>query len=92
MMDFAAERSMPLSRLVRLMCYNPAKIFSLADRGDLRRGLRADLVMVRRLPVPHVIDDSDVVSKCGWTPYSGLSTGHEVVATWVNGDERFRKS
>ncbi|MDE6266524.1 MAG: amidohydrolase family protein [Muribaculaceae bacterium] len=85
MMDLAEREDIPLTRLVALMSANAATIFSLTDRGDLRPGMRADMVMVRHLSTPHVITDADVVSLCGWTPYAGMTTSHEVVATWIAG-------
>lgn len=89
MMDFAEKHSLPLTRLTQLMSLNAARIYGLADRGELRPGLRADLVMVRRLKQPHRISDADVVSRCGWTPYAGLETSHHVAATWVNGVKKY---
>lgn len=91
MMDLAQREDIPLTRLVALMSGNAASIFGLTDRGDLRPGMRADMVMVRPLQEPHIIEDADVVSLCGWTPYNGLPVNHEVMATWVAGECRFCK-
>lgn len=90
MMDLAGQHNIPLTRLTSLMSGNAAVIFGLADRGDIRPGLRADLVRVRRLAAPHIISDDDVVSLCGWTPYAGMATSHQVVATWVKGEIKYQ--
>lgn len=67
------------------MCHNPSRIFGIEERGFVDVGMWADLVLVSRLDTPHVITDGDVVSKCGWTPLAGMTTGYEVKATLVNG-------
>lgn len=75
--------------VARVMSGNPAKLFGVEGRGFLRPGYQADIVRVKHLDRPHVIADSDVVSRCGWTPYAGCETGYSVVTTWVNGLEAY---
>ena len=41
--------------------------------------------MVSALDTPHAISDADVVSKCGWTPLTGMLVHHRVERTYVNG-------
>ncbi|MDE7154643.1 MAG: dihydroorotase [Muribaculaceae bacterium] len=89
MMDMAEREGISLTQLTRLMSGNAARIFGLSDRGELRAGLRADLVMVQRLPEPHIISDAETVSKCGWTPYDGMEVCHKVTATWVAGEKKW---
>lgn len=69
----------------RVMAHNPARLFGIEKRGYLRPGYKADIVRVKRLGRPRVITDSEVVSRCGWTPYAGCKIACEVVTTWVNG-------
>lgn len=71
--------------IVRLMSHNPATLYRINRRGFIRRGYYADLVRVRRLLQPAVITDSQVASRCGWTPYAGDTVGHAIVTTWING-------
>lgn len=73
------------STVVARMCQSPAELFGIKDRGMLRPGYKADMVIVERLADPHVITDADVLSLCGWTPMAGLSTSHRIARTWVNG-------
>ncbi len=76
-----------ITDVVRLMCHAPADIFGIRDRGYIRPGYAADLVIVERLPLPgHTVTDSDVVSKCGWTPLAGRKLTYRVKRTMVNGD------
>ena len=75
-----------IARIVRLMCHAPASLLGIDRRGYLREGYYADLAIVRPLPMPgHRVTDSEVVSRCGWTPLDGRSLGWEVVDTIVNG-------
>lgn len=55
-------------RVVELMCHRPADIFGIDRRGYIRPGYYADLVVVNHLDRPHKVSDSDVESRCGWTP------------------------
>lgn len=67
------------------MAHNPARIFGVERRGFLDPGFKADLVAVSILPAPRTISDSEVLSKCGWTPLAGFQTSHRVELTMVNG-------
>jgi dihydroorotase len=69
----------------RTMCARPAEIFKIDRRGKMDVGCHADLVLVD-MNAPHVVTDSDVISRCGWTPINGLTVKSAVVATWVNGE------
>lgn len=76
----------PAELVVEKMAANPAKLFGVADRGVLRRGAYADVVLVEQTE-PYAVDDPMVISRCGWTPLagSGRMLRHRVVKTWVNG-------
>lgn len=71
--------------VVERMCKGPAALFGIDRRGSLEPGYYADLVLVEKLAEPHEITDSEVVSKCGWTPLDGYGTHHAVRRVWVNG-------
>lgn len=61
----------------------PADIFGIDRRGYLDPGCYADLVIVAE--EPHTIADADCLGPCGWIPAAGITTGHTVVTTIVNG-------
>ncbi|MCM1336887.1 MAG: amidohydrolase family protein [Candidatus Amulumruptor caecigallinarius] len=67
------------------MAHNPARIFGIERRGFLDPGFKADLTVVSALPAPRTISDSEVLSKCGWTPLAGFQTSHRIELTMVNG-------
>lgn len=67
------------------MANGPATLFGIQQRGFLRPGYFADLVLVERLTSPHTITDADVISTCAWTPLNGYTTHHRIIRTWVNG-------
>lgn len=85
MLEMVDEGVLSMERMVQLMCHNPATLFGILDRGFIREGMMADLVLVRRDEVPYTIASSDVLSKCGWSPREGDALHWRVMSTWVNG-------
>lgn len=83
MLTLAHHNNIDLNTVSRLMSGNPAIIWHVDRRGFLRRGYHADLTLVER--ADNTITHSQVVSKCGWTPYDGFHTSYVVKGTWVNG-------
>jgi dihydroorotase len=73
-----------LPKLVEKVCHAPAELFGVRERGFLREGYYADLVLVDD-DAPQAVDDQPVYSKCGWTPFAGLRFGSRIRATLVNG-------
>lgn len=62
----------------------PATLFNVKDRGFLREGYWADIVVVDPNRDTSV-DNSRIWSKCGWSPFSGFTFGTRVTETFVNG-------
>ena len=71
--------------LVQLMCHNPAMLYQIDRRGFIREGFHADLVLVDP-QASHQIKDGYEHTKCGWSPYNGMSVGSMVTLTFVNGN------
>ena len=84
MLSLVDEKVLTIERLVELMCHNPARIFSVRDRGFIRKGYKADIVLVRP-KTPWTVSRDTILSKCGWSPLEGHSFNWRVERTICNG-------
>ena len=85
MLELADEGVITLERLAQLMMHNPAHLFSLRDRGYLRPGYKADLVVVNPHD-PWTVTTDVIQSRCGWSPLEGHTFQWKVVQTYCNGN------
>lgn len=76
--------------VVRKMCHNPAKLFSIKNRGFVREGYKADLVLVNPA-APWTVSRENILYKCGWSPLEGTTFRSRVITTFVNGIPVFDK-
>ena len=84
MLELVDQGVLPIERLVELMCHNPARLFEVRQRGFLREGYQADIVLVR--PETGWTVTKDVIqSKCGWSPMEGHMYLWRVERTLCNG-------
>ncbi len=83
-LEHVFDGKLTLERLVEATSHAPATLFAIKDRGFLREGYFADLAMID-LEAPQTVKSSDVISKCGWSPFEGDTFGSSIAATWVNG-------
>lgn len=70
--------------VVRKMCHNPAVVFGIADRGFVREGYKADLVLADPA-APWTVAKENILYKCGWSPLEGTTFRSSVITTWANG-------
>ena len=84
MLSLVDEDVLTITRVVELMSHNPARIFEVTERGFIREGYKADLVMVRP-DCPWTVERECVISKCGWSPMEGRTFNWRVERTWSNG-------
>jgi Dihydroorotase and related cyclic amidohydrolases len=84
MLELVDQGILTLERLVELMCHNPARLFEVRQRGFIRPGYRADLVLVRP-NAPWTVTPSCIQSKCGWSPMEGHTYSWRVERTLCNG-------
>jgi dihydroorotase len=84
MLELVSQGVLTIERLVWLMSHNPARLFSISRRGFLRKGYKADVVVVKK-GEPWVVTEKDIQSKCGWSPMVGETFHWHVCQTICNG-------
>jgi len=87
--DLAGSGEITLELLVDRSCHAPADIFGVAERGYVREGYFADLVIVDSKK-PYKVDQSNVLYKCGWSPFEGHEFSSSIDTTIVNGEVVYR--
>lgn len=85
MLNMVDEGIFSFETIVEKMCHAPAKIYNIAKRGFIKKGFYADFVLLSN-NTPHTITKSDIISKCGWSPFEGEKFNWSVAQTWVNGN------
>ncbi len=86
MMEAAIDNNELLSMTVQKMCHNPALLFGIRERGFIRKGYKADLVLVRP-GVESKVTKESLLYKCGWSPLEGQTFHTRIEHVWVNGDD-----
>ncbi|MEH3064524.1 MAG: dihydroorotase [Methylobacterium radiotolerans] len=84
MLDHVAAGRLSLARLVDLMAAGPARVYGLLGKGRIAAGYDADFTLVD-LKARRRIEESWIVSPCGWTPFAGVDVTGWPVATIVRG-------
>ncbi len=77
------EGRLTTAQVVRKFAHAPAQLFDVAERGFLREGYFADLVLID--DTPFTVERAQVLSKCGWSPFEGTTFHSRIASTWVNG-------
>ena len=91
MMEFVKAKKISLETLVEKMCHNPAKLFGISNRGFIRTGYHADLVLVDP-DDPWEVTNSSLLYRCGWSPFEGVVFSSRIHCTIVNGIVAYRNS
>ena len=73
-----------LEKIVEKMCHNPAKLFKIENRGYIKPGYFADIVLVD-MNKPWSVTEDNIFYKCGWSPFEGNTFKSRVSHTFVNG-------
>ena len=84
MLQFVHRKKITLEKVVEKMCHNPARLFQVKNRGFIRPGYAADLVLVD-LNNPWTVEKQNILYKCGWSPMEGTTFRTKVIKTFVNG-------
>lgn len=73
-----------IEKLVEKIAHNPAILFQIRDRGFIREGYKADLVLVD-MNSPYTVRKENLLYKCGWSPFEGAKFKSRITHTFVNG-------
>ena len=84
MLELADEGIITLPEVVEKMAHNPAILYKVKERGFIREGYHADLVLVRP-DAPHTVTTGEIESTCTWSPFEGHTFRWDITHTWVNG-------
>lgn len=85
MLEFHKQGKISLEKIVEKMCHAPAECFDVAERGYLREGYFADIVLFDNNRKYTVDEKQNIYYKCGWSPLNGQTFGATVLKTFVNG-------
>ena len=85
MLEFVHDRRMTMEQVAEKMCHHPALLFRIKERGFIRTGYHADLVLVDAARTWQVAPEN-ILYKCGWSPFEGQQFRSAVTHTWVNGN------
>ena len=84
MLEKSIQGLISIERIVEKMAHAPADLFRINNRGYIKEGYYADLVEVNTERKTQV-NRNNVLYKCGWSPFEGVTFNHEVSRTFVNG-------
>jgi len=90
MLEMVKQKDFSIETLVERACHAPARIFDVLDRGYLREGYWADIVLVNPNEET-VVDQNELFSKCGWSPFAGETFSHRIERTIVSGKTAYQK-
>lgn len=84
MMEKVNQGILSMETLVEKMCHNPATIFGVSKRGFIRPGYHADVVLIDPNQ-PWQVEKENILYKCGWSPFEGVTFKSRITHTFVGG-------
>lgn len=84
MLEMSRKGFITVEKVIQKMCHAPADLFRIEERGYIREGYFADMVLID----PNkswIVSPENILYKCGWSPFDGLEFSHQVNTTFVNG-------
>ncbi|WP_349664434.1 dihydroorotase [Cellulophaga lytica] len=84
MLEKVLDGTITIERMVEKMCHNPAILFQIEKRGYIKEGYFADLVIVDTNS-PWQVSKSNILYKCGWSPFEDYTFKSKISHTFVNG-------
>ncbi|MFT5858945.1 MAG: dihydroorotase [Flavobacteriaceae bacterium] len=90
MLEKVQQGLISIERMVEKMAHAPAILFEVKERGFVREGYFADLVVVDP-EKPLLVTKHNLLYKCGWSPFEGVEFSNSVDMTFVNGEKVYEK-
>ena len=84
MLHYVNEGKISIEKVVQKMSHAVADCFQIKDRGYIREGYYADLVLVDRSK-PFTVSKENILYKCGWSPLEEFTFPATIINTFVNG-------
>lgn len=84
MLEMYHQQKISLEKIVEKMCHNPAKLFHIKKRGFLRKGYKADIVLIDLNQEWKATDDT-LLYKCKWSPLENYTFHSKITHTFING-------
>jgi dihydroorotase len=91
LLDFYHDGTLTLEHIVKKTSHNVAKRFKIKDRGYIREGYYADLVVLD-IDKPFTVTDKSILYKCGWSPFNGSTFNSSINTTIINGKVAYKDS
>lgn len=82
--ELVREGVISVEQMVKKMCHAPAQLYQIKDRGFIREGYKADLVILDT-DYEWTVTAGCIKSRCGWSPMEGKTFHSKVMKTFVNG-------
>lgn len=82
LLELVWEKKLKMTQVAELLCHGPARLLGICNKGFIREGYDADLVLVEMNEQP---TDADIPYRCGWSPLEGRPLHSRIHSTFVNG-------
>jgi dihydroorotase len=88
MLEKVKEGQISLEKVTEKMAHHPAILFRIENRGFIREGYFADLVLIESKQTK--VEKSNILSKCAWSPFENFTFSNSIYSTFVNGELAFQ--
>ena len=86
LMELVKRGELTMEKIVEKYCHNPVKLFKIENRGYIREGYAADLVIVGKNKAKNPVSKADLLYKCAWSPIEGNVFNYKINSTILNGN------
>lgn len=85
MLEHYKNQKISLEKIVEKMCHAPALCFNIKERGYIREGYFADIVLLN-LNKAYTVQPENILYKCAWSPLQNKTFQTSIIKTFVNGN------